>query len=707
MHRIIGSIIMTGVMAAASLASEDSVRVLRSHPTNSPSLDGVLNADWWSASPGTDFVQLNPNEGEPSTQRTEVRIMHSPKAIFVAFRCYDSEPEKVHSILTKRDRISDCDQVTFYLDPYHDHRTGYYFTTNPDGVQQEGVMYNDDWMDMAWDGYWEVATTRDDSGWTAEMKIPLSSLRFKNGGGEHIWGMNAQRYIYRDKESTYWQSVKRDTGRRVSLFGHLEGLSGLEPGTGLELRPYAVADFREEGAQPLQGENDWENLGLDAKYRLASNLILDATINPDFAQIEADDEVINLSDYPVYLEEKRPFFLEGTSIFDTPFQLFYSRRITNPEAGAKLSGKIGSLRVMGIAARNLNEDDDIEDFGVLRLKQDIFKKSEVGILLTDKEGPGDEWARVWGADAKLRPKETWTIDLSAAQSFKPELTDNNWQYRWEILYTSDKYSGSFTHSAMMRDFQANDAGWTNYSDYQRIYTWLQYAPRPEKWGIRKISNNYNATYEGLYDLSHKQFNINYNLSVQTMNYWWFGGGAEYSESYRRHYAEEGEVYTNTDNFGNYNFEHYYSRWWWAWFETDYSKPFAFSLNYSLGDFRDGYEHDASLGLQVRPRNNLSIALQNNYGRVTGASEINDGAATDFFLGRLKAEWTLTRRLFTRLNVQYVYGDEIYFTNALLGYNFAPESYFYLAYDDERGQFLGWDSVQNRTIKAKVSYFVQI
>ncbi len=701
------ALLLTFLLIRCSLAQSDSVRALRSIPTTSPKIDGILEEEWWPAPVGNDFTQRDPAEGAPSTEKTEVRVMHSPTALYVAFRCYDREPGKILSTLTKHDRMGDVDQATIYLDPYHDHRTGYYFTINPQNVQAEGVIYNDDWMDDTWDGYWEAATARDDSGWAAEIMIPFSTLRFQDNPAEQVWGMNAQRYIARHKEVAYWQPVTRDLGRRVSGFGHLEGLSGMNPGRGLEIRPYAVANFEEEGSQPLQSENDWENLGLDAKYRLAPNLTLDATYNPDFAQIEADDEVINLSDYPVYLEEKRPFFLEGASIFDTPVELFYSRRITDPQAGAKISGKIGSVRLMGIAARNQNQDEQTEDFGILRLKQDIFRRSDVGFLLTDKQGPGDYWARLWSVDARLRLSDPWTIELLGGQSFRPDYTTNNWAHRWAIEYQSDKYSGEIVQASMARDFDANDAGWIRYSDFQRLYGWFGYTMRPEKWGLRRVDNNINVFLESKYDLSHGVRELNWNGQVQTMNYMYFGGGLDHEDRYRRHYVDSGEPYEDYDNFGNYNLEFYRSLWWWIWYETDFSKPLAFGGNLSAGDYRKGYEHDIVATLQLRPRDNLEVRLQEVYFRITGDEEINDGQATDFFLGRLKLEWTLTTRLFTRLNAQYVYGDEIFLTNALLGYNFAPQSFFYLVYDDQRDELLGWDSIQNRIIKMKVSYFFQI
>jgi hypothetical protein len=685
------------------------VRVLRSTPTNSPVIDGVLDSEWWQSPASSRFVQREPEEGALSTQRTDIRVMHSETDLYVAFRCYEENPTLIESKLTKRDRLWASDRVVFWVDTYHDHRNAFYFGTNPYGVMMDGTFYDDYEEEDEWDGYWLAASAIDDSGWVAEFRIPFSTLRFNPSEDEQTWGFNAFRNIERNKEWTYWQTVTRDNRERVSDFGHLEGLSNITPGRGLEMRPYAVANFEEEGPVPLQGQNDWDNLGIDVKYRLATNLTLDATINPDFAQIEADNEVINLSDYPVYLSEKRPFFMEGASLFDIRMDLFYSRRITNPQAGTKLTGKIADFQVAAIAARNLNEDDEIEDFVVMRLRRDIFDRSAVGVLLTDKEGPGGDYARVWSADATFRWGEPWGIDMQVAQSFKPDLLTDNLAYDLGGHYLTDKYSGSFWAEGTGANFRANDAGFISYTDFHRIGSWLQWAPRPEKLGIRKVYNNVNAGLEWQIDGQFGEKWWNYNNSFQMMNYWYWGFGLSGSDVWRRNYVDEDEdePYEFSDNFGNFNMENYAGWDYWIWFETDYSKQLAFNVGHSQGDFRDGYEREVWGGVQWRPKDNLTLNYNNELDHVENVSDIEDGAATDFIVSRFKMEWTLSLKIFTRLNVQYVHEDASYYTNALLGYNFAPESYFYLVYDDDRSELLGWNTVNDRKIKMKVVYFVQI
>ncbi|RJP81205.1 MAG: hypothetical protein C4524_02265 [Candidatus Zixiibacteriota bacterium] len=697
------------LFAGACHAQSGSVKTLQSTPTNSPVIDGDLEALWWSVAPESGFTQYNPQEGAAPSQKTEVRVMHSPSALYLAFRCYDGDPGAILSPLTKHDRLGDCDQVSLYLDPYHDHRTGYFFSTNPRGVMQEGIMYNDIILDMSWDGSWEAAAVQDDSGWTAEMRIPFSSLRFTSDPGAQVWGINLQRYIFRDKESNYWQPVTRALGRRVSSWGHLEGLSGLQPGRGLELTPYAVADFTEDPSGPLHGENGWDNLGLDVKYRLAPSLTLDATVNPDFAQIEADDEVVNLSSYPVYLQEKRPFFLEGGSIFNSPVQLFYSRRITNPELGGKISGKIGSVKLAALVARNLNQADQREDFGILRLKRDVLEKSEVGILLTGMQGADGYFNRVWSADTRLRLGNPWDIDALIGQSFRPGISRNNFTHRLGIGWYTAAHTVEALFTGSGRDFDANDAGFVGYSDNQKGMAHYQLTLRPETWGVRRIIWDVGTHGETLYDLSLPQSAVNASVNVQTMNYLYYNLSWNHRfDQYLRRYNWSGQPASYYDNFGPYEMAHYqdlntYS----ANVQTDGARPLSGGFGYELGDFRGGYLRSWNGSIQARPKSNLTLQVVGDYSRVTGSPDFNGGAATDFIVGRFKTEWTLSTRLFTRMNLQYIHGDEIYLTNALLGYNFAPRSWFYLVYDDQKQDLLGWDSITHRKIKVKLSYFLHV
>jgi hypothetical protein len=281
-----------------------------------------------------------------------VWLAYDDNAIYVAARMHDSEPDKIISLLSRRDDFVDADYFMFYVDPYYDRRSGFIFAVNPSGSIADWTMYNDGWDDISWDGTWETKTQIDEKGWTVEMKIPFDQLRFKKKKeGEYLWGVNFKRYTRRKNEIVvYSWKPKTDSGF-VSRFARMEGITGIQPKRLFELTPYLVGKARfssaEEGNPFKTGEDFSGNSGIDIKYGLTNSLTLDLTINPDFGQVEVDPAVINLSAAESYYSEKRPFFIEGANIFQfgeggatsnvsanwgNP-SFFYSRRIGRAPQG--------------------------------------------------------------------------------------------------------------------------------------------------------------------------------------------------------------------------------------------------------------------------------------------------------------------------------------------------------------------------------------
>ena len=314
-----------------------------------PRLDGELNDVIWAvARPVTEFTQNEPHDGEPASERTEVRIVYDDGAIYVAARMYDSEPTLVRSQLGRRDSDPPADEFRVDFDSYHDHRTAFGFGVNAAGVRQDAAYANDvAYGDPSWDPVWEVATRRDSLGWTAEMRIPLSQLRFANAPVQ-VWGVHFRRWIHHKAESAdFGWSSQTDNGF-ASWFGHLHGLRDLPQPRRLEVLPYVTA--MEERIDPGADDNPFNNgsverlsAGLDLKYGLTSNLTVNATFNPDYGQVEADPALVNLTAFESYFEERRPFFVEGAenfrfgqggSIRIGSSKHFYSRRIGRTPQGA-------------------------------------------------------------------------------------------------------------------------------------------------------------------------------------------------------------------------------------------------------------------------------------------------------------------------------------------------------------------------------------
>ncbi|MGK7312390.1 MAG: DUF5916 domain-containing protein [Candidatus Longimicrobiales bacterium M2_2A_002] len=346
-----------------------------------PTIDGRIDeVAWEGAEIATGFTQMQPDPGAPASQRTEVRILYDDQALYVAARLYDTAPDSVVAQLGRRDSRVYSDWFFVGIDSYHDRRTAFTFGVNPRGVLVDLLLHNDTEEDISWDAVWDGAAERGPDGWTAELRIPLSQLRFSGAGDGQPWGVNFQRTVARSGEESFWAPVLPDDARMVSLFGELEGLRDLEPPRRLEVMPYALASATAapgEAADPFHREVDpFGGVGADLKAGITSDLTLTATINPDFGQVEADPSVVNLTAFETFFPEKRPFFVEGVDIFRFGLgigdgdmgneSLFYSRRVgrapqgdldgdytqapdaTTILAAAKLSGKTASGWSIGV-----------------------------------------------------------------------------------------------------------------------------------------------------------------------------------------------------------------------------------------------------------------------------------------------------------------------------------------------------------------------
>ncbi len=313
-----------------------------------PRIDGRLDDAVWSTAPVSgDFWQVDPDEGEPATQSTEFRVLYTDDALFVGVRAWDAEPDKIVSRLARRDADIPTDWIIVGIDSYHDRRTGFAFFVNPAGVKRDIYIFDDGNDDESWDAVWDVGTSIDEEGWTAEFRIPFSQLRFSEAERQDF-GFQVVRNIDRRNEEQHWRLMKKGEAGLVSRFGDLTGLSSIKPPRRVELLPYVAATGdrypTEDGNPFATGSGQTGRVGGDLYVGVTSNLTLSATINPDFGQVEADPAVVNLTAFETFYPEKRPFFQEGLDIFRFPIllgdgdganeQLFYTRRIGRRPQGS-------------------------------------------------------------------------------------------------------------------------------------------------------------------------------------------------------------------------------------------------------------------------------------------------------------------------------------------------------------------------------------
>jgi hypothetical protein len=373
------------------------------HP---PVIDGKSDdAAWQKVEWSGDFLQREPYEGKPPSQQTAFKILYDDKNLYVVIRAFDTEADKIERRVTRRDGF-DGDWVEINIDSYFDHRTAFSFTLTAAGVKGDAAISNDgNNRDSNWDPIWYGKASIDAGGWTAEMRIPFSQLRFA-AKDEHVWGLQVRRRFFRKEERSVWQFIPQKTGGWVSYFGELRGIKGIKPPRRIELLPYSVGDlnrFRKEAGNPFaDGQNARLSGGLDAKLGVTSDLTLDVTINPDFGQVEADPSIINLTAFETFFEEKRPFFIEGQNILDFRLmggdggfandRLFYTRRIGRaprytpglnagefldmPENSSiatalKLTGKTSSGLSIGILDAVTDKESAVIDFNSQRRKETV------------------------------------------------------------------------------------------------------------------------------------------------------------------------------------------------------------------------------------------------------------------------------------------------------------------------------------------------
>jgi hypothetical protein len=383
-------------------------------------VDGLLDEPVWEEAPEAgDFIQFSPERGEPSSMRTRVKILFDQKFIYFGFLCYDSQPEKIVARITKRDAEVKADDAVYVLiDTYHDRRNSYYFATNLLGTQRDGrITENGKTTDITWDGIWKSAGQRTDFGWTVEIAVELSCLKYKPGRNRN-WGLSLGRIVPRLLESSFWTGPL-ESPHKVSQFGDLKGLDLEKSEKKAQIIPHIISKVEEDKKTEFEA-------GLDARYAFSQMVSGNLTINPDFATVEADQEQINLTRFELRLREKRNFFLEGSEIYQQRIRLFYSRRISDIYGGAKVYGKSGGFEFSALTAQTKKDEAegiDTANFSVFRLKKDVMESSTIGFLAANKIVGGKSVGTA-GIDTSLYFTDTFKFTGQFAFSYGDYNRDN-------------------------------------------------------------------------------------------------------------------------------------------------------------------------------------------------------------------------------------------------------------------------------------------
>src|SRR4051812_12401155 len=552
-------------------------------------IDGIPNEDAWkSAAVFKDFYQTGPGYNTAPSRPTEVLVMYDEHNLYVAFKCWD-EKDKVRASVAKRDEVFGEDNVRMWLDTYDDQRRAYVLGFNPLGIQQDGIYTEGQGADFSVDIVMESKGVIQDWGWSVEVKIPFKSLRYSAGKGKK-WGFNCARNIDRfNDEFDQWYPDDRDVSGFLVKFGKITGLDEIKYERTLEVVPSITVSQTSEQVPALEFENGrWVNhpvkqdIGVNLKYTLSPNVTLDAAINPDFAEIEADAPVITANQrFPIFFQEKRPFFLEGKEIFDSPLQPFYSRTIIDPDFAAKLTGKIGKdsfgfLVASDNAPGNYSEDERTLNrqclneqmstgqqcpldqfigknalFAIVRVKHDIGRNNNIGFFGTARTFPQNR-NFVGGFDGVFKPNKSTVVTFQALgthslKNFYDSKEDsvryrngNGLGYIINADYTKDRYGWFAEIFGRTQDYRA-DSGFTKRVNTNQAFFAFRESTKsqPKATVIRLNFNEFvRYTFDWAGGTQYALAGANVNAQLKGSLFFNFEGGTQLEHIYEQEFGSD-------------------------------------------------------------------------------------------------------------------------------------------------------------------------
>lgn len=710
----------------ADMAGYEVVAQKRTTPLH---IDGRLEPAWLAGGKAENFVQREPGYPAPSTHKTEVYVLYDEDALYVGYMLFDSAPDSIRGQIQRRDNDANSDFLDFYLDTFHDQRSGYWFTVTAAGVQAEGTFFSESNLSASWDAVWESASAITDSGWSCELRIPFQIMRH-GGPREDGWGLAFARKIYRTNEAGFWPPVDPEIGWRASNIGVLKGLQNIAPSAHVELLPHVVGRWDAPAGSDFRSENEWENIGLSVKYVPSADLSIDAAYQPDFAQVDVDDEVINLSDYPVFLEEKRPFFLESKEYFEeTPYRFVYTRRVADPDYGGRVNYQHGNLKLSMLGGKNRLEYFD-ENFESRQLLQDavagrttlnIGQKHRIGATWTYLNQT-DYHAGALGFDARFRWREQDRLALWFGGVERGGQPVQHWYRVAEVrdeqpvearaAYLRDlgPVRTDFALAYRGTDYDINDMGWGDASNAIRQSWWTGDNYYLNGTFLRNIGFDINQYQSRLTNGEANYGYVNGGAFMTTRTNWDLGAYMEWGDTFRRRYvgAEGGEF---RDNFGSFNHEYYKYFYHWAWIYSDNTKPYRYSVEGRWRTFRDGRSFGLDPQFTLRPRSNIETNLRLNWTQLWDVRDYNE-ERTDFRIWIWRTSWSPSLKLAFRGTFQWVEKDYFdseegrLYTNLLMSYNWRPGSWLYIVYDETYRDIEPLDVSMpgDRTLRAKLTYF---
>ena len=685
-------------------------------------IDGQLDESLYgSVTPVSDFIQVEPNDGAPATQKTELWVAFDQTNVYVSFRVWESRPDRMIVNEMRRDstqNILQNEAVAFILDTYYDRRNGVLFHINAIGGRLDGQVTDERQYNSDWNPIWDYATGRFDGGWTLEAAVPFKSLRYRPGR-EQVWGLNARRINRWKNEISYVTRVPNALGIRgifqVSAAATLVGIEAPPGARSLELKPYAISDLTTDAtASPAIRNDVGGDAGLDVKYGVTQNLTADFTYNTDFAQVEADEEQVNLTRFSLFFPEKREFFLENQGLFqfggvtgrfggDTPI-LFFSRRIgldsgreIGIQAGGRLTGRVGAFSV---GALNIRTDEDAgsntpsTNFSVLRIKRDVLRRSSIGGIFTRRSvalnGAGSN--ETYGIDGTFAFFNNFAINTYWARTRTEGASTDDTSCRMDLNYNGDRYGVELERLRVGENFNP-EMGFLRRDDLRKSFAQFRFSPRPASIAsIRKFSWIGSLTYieDGPGRLETRESRGEAGIEFENSD----SLNVSYTDTYEFLKQPFPIAPGVSIPVGGYSFGTLGVR-----FTMGQQRRSSGILSFQQGSFFGGDKTTIGYSrgrVEISPR--LAIEPSVSMNRVT----LPVGSFTTNLLSS-RLTYTLTPKMFVSGLVQYNSSRHSVAANVRFRWEYRPGSELFIVYNDTRDtEGLGFPDLETRSFVVKIN-----
>ena len=692
-----------------------------------PVIDGVVDDSIWAtAQVATDFVQAEPYEGEPSTEKTEVRLLYDKTHLYLGVICYDSEPGGIIATDARRDSsLDDTDSFRVIFDTYLDRQNGFVFGTNPAGIEYDGQVTNEGegggggpgfrraqsgsggGFNLNWDASFVVKSHVGDFGWSAEFAIPLRTLRYESVKPQ-VWGLNFQRNVRRKREEAYWSPISRIYSlHRLSSAGELRGLE-LETPRNFKVTPYGLGSSERNYAAGT--DTDFEgDVGVDAKFGVTPSLNLDLTYNTDFAQVEVDEQQINLTRFNLFFPEKRPFFLENAGNFamgkNQAVELFFSRQIgIGPSGqivpilvGARMSGKAGqyNLGVLNMQTEEAAGVNSANNYTVASVSRELPNRSAIGALFVNRLATGDlagddDWNRTYGFDGKLGIGDPFTLSGFAARTDTPGLegVEHAMNLRGEYQKRRGRVWLGFTE---VGDAFNPEVGFLTRDDYRSLETGFFLNIRNDISWLRELRPH--VTYEGFWDF--EGFKETERLHVDS--HVDFENGAFFSPAFN--HTVEGltgpfEIYPGVVVAPG-TYAHWEAAWRW---NTNLARPLAYEGGLDYGGFLSGDRRAYESTIRFRYQSKLITSLSWVYNDI----DLLEGSFVTN-LGQLRVSYNFTPLIYLQALLQYNDRADAWSSNIRFSWLNTAGTGLFIVYNDTEGLGDLLIGPQNRSFIVKYTH----